>query len=227
MFAGTVQLAHVLDAGRVRVGFAPQGAKHHAMADRGSGFCVFNDMAWAARWFAAGGRRVLYVDIDAHHGDGVEALTRDVPGIVTFSVHDGTIFPGTGHTSEPSLGVHNVALARGSGDAELLAAVDSAVELTKQWQPDVVLIAVGANGHETDPLSSLQHTYDGYRRAGNVLGATAGSLDASVLMGGAGGYQPRTHTPAIWATFVGALQRALQRAHQMPTQIRTTPGGAR
>ena len=62
------------------VGFSPQGAKHHAMADRGSGFCVFNDMAWAARHFAARGRRVLYVDLDAHHGDGVEALTRDVPG---------------------------------------------------------------------------------------------------------------------------------------------------
>ncbi len=77
MFAATVQLVHAVDEGEVRLGFAPQGAKHHAMADRGSGFCVFNDMAWAARHFAGQGKRLLYVDTDAHHGDGVEALTRN------------------------------------------------------------------------------------------------------------------------------------------------------
>ncbi len=115
MFAGTVQLVHAVDEGRVRVGFSPQGAKHHAMADRGSGFCVFNDMAWAAKHFAAQGKRVLYVDLDAHHGDGVEALTRDEPLVMTCSVHDSTIFPGAGHRSEPELGVHNWPLPSGRG----------------------------------------------------------------------------------------------------------------
>lgn len=105
MFAGTVQLARAVSAGQVEVGFSPQGAKHHAMADRSSGFCVFNDMAWAAQYFAGLGERVLYVDVDAHHGDGVEALTRDNPLVMTCSVHDSTIFPGTGHAHEPT---HNV-----------------------------------------------------------------------------------------------------------------------
>lgn len=210
MFAATVQLVHAVDAGRVRVGFSPQGAKHHAMADRGSGFCVFNDMAWAARHFAAQGRRVLYVDLDAHHGDGVEALCAEVPGVVTFSVHDSTIFPGTGRSCDVARGVHNVPLLLGAGDGALLDAVGTAVDLAEEWRPDVLLVAIGADGHETDPLSSLRYTYDGYRRAGDALGRLAGEHDVPVLMGGAGGYQPRTHTPAVWATFVAALYGARQ-----------------
>ncbi len=156
MFAATVQLVRAVDAGLVTVGFSPQGAKHHAMADRGSGFCVFNDLAWAARHFAGQGKRVLYVDLDAHHGDGVEALTRDEPLVMTCSVHDASIFPGTGHADEPSLGVFNHPLARGSGDEELLSALTAIIDRARPWRPDVLLVAIGADGHETDPLSSLQ-----------------------------------------------------------------------
>ena len=205
MFTATVQLARAVDAGRVTVGFSPQGAKHHAMADRGSGFCVFNDMAWAAQHFAAQSKRVLYVDLDAHHGDGVEALTRDEPRVMTCSVHDATIFPGTGHADEPSLGVFNHALPRGAGDTELLSSVATIVDRARAWRPDVLLVAIGADGHETDPLSSLQYTYGGYQQAAVALGALAADLGVPVLMGGAGGYQPLTHTPAVWATFVARL----------------------
>lgn len=210
MFAATVQLVHAVEAGRVRTGFSPQGAKHHAMADRGSGFCVFNDMAWAARHFAGQGRRVLYVDLDAHHGDGVEALCADVPGVVTFSVHDRTVFPGTGQACDHSHGVHNAALSRGAGDRDLMDALATVARVADGCRPDVLLVAIGADGHETDPLSSLRYTYEGYRRAGDLLGSLATEHDVPVLMGGAGGYQPRTHTPAVWATFVGALYRAHQ-----------------
>ena len=135
MFAGTVQLAHAIDAGQVRVGFSPQGAKHHAMADRGSGFCVFNDMAWAAQHFAAQGRQVLYVDLDAHHGDGVEALTRSNPSVTTCSVHDSTIFPGTGRRHSPEDGVFNYPLAFGAGDAELRQSVDTITEQARNTSP--------------------------------------------------------------------------------------------
>ncbi len=186
MFAGTVQLAHAVDDGRVVVGFSPQGAKHHAMADRGSGFCVFNDMAWAAKHFAAQGKRVLYVDLDAHHGDGVEVLTRDEPLVMTCSVHDSTIFPGTGHEDEPERSVYNWPLARRAGDRELLASVADVVRLAEQWRPAVVLIAIGADGHVTDPLSSLQYSYDGYAAAARALGSMAAAHGALVLTGGAG-----------------------------------------
>lgn len=205
MFAGTVQLAHGIDRGDVRIGFSPQGAKHHAMADRGSGFCVFNDMAWAAGHFAAQGKRVLYVDLDAHHGDGVEALTRDDPLVMTCSVHDRTIFPGTGHADEPEMLVYNHPLSAGSGDVELLRSVEVIVARAQDWRPEVLLIAIGADGHETDPLSTLQYTYDGYRRAASLLGQLAADLQIPVLLGGAGGYQPTTHTPAVWAAFVATL----------------------
>jgi acetoin utilization protein AcuC len=212
MFAGTVQLVHAVDEGRVQVGFSPQGAKHHAVADRGSGFCVFNDMAWAGKHFAAQGKRVLYVDLDAHHGDGVEALTRHEPLVMTCSVHDSTIFPGTGHTSEPERRVHNFPLERGVGDLELRGSLAHIVRLADEWLPEVVLVAIGADGHATDPLSTLQYSYKGYSSAAGAIGALAARLEAPVLMGGAGGYQPLTHTPAVWATFVELLD-GTKRAH--------------
>ena len=205
MFAATVQLVHAVERGDVVLGFSPQGAKHHAMADRGSGFCVFNDMAWAAQHFASAGKRVLYVDLDAHHGDGVEALTRDNLLVTTCSVHDRTIFPWTGHESDEAQRVCNYPLENGTGDVEMLQAVEAIRQLAKLWRPDVLLVAVGADGHATDPLSSLQYSYDGYRTAATVLGRLAGELRVPVLMGGAGGYQPTTHTPRVWATFVGAF----------------------
>ena len=208
MFAATVQLVHAVDDGRVRVGFSPQGAKHHAMADRGSGFCVFNDLAWAAKHFAGQGRRVLYVDLDAHHGDGVEALTRDEPQVMFCSVHDSTIFPWSQHEDDRERRVYNFPLAQGAGDRELRASVAAIVDLAEGWQPEVVLIAIGADGHATDPMSSLQYSDEGYTGAARALGTLAARLGAPVLMGGAGGYQPLTHTPAVWATFVAELGKA-------------------
>ena len=222
MFAGTVQIANGIDRGDVRIGFSPQGAKHHAMADHGSGFCVFNDMAWAAKHFTAQGKRVLYVDLDAHHGDGVEALTADDPLVMTCSVHDRTIFPSTGRMSDVRRRVQNYPLERGAGDADLLTAVGAIAELSQDWDPEVLLIAIGADGHATDPLSSLQYSYDGYRSAAEVLGQLAGARRIPVLMGGAGGYQPRTHTPRVWAAFVAALHRAWRAADTTPVLIHHT-----
>jgi acetoin utilization protein AcuC len=159
------------------------------------------------------------VDLDAHHGDGVEALTRANPLVTTCSVHDSTIFPGTGHHDSPSEGVFNYPLAPGAGDVELLLSLEAIIGRARAWRPDVLLVAIGADGHETDPLSTLQYTYDGYTHAAEALGHLATELNTPVLMGGAGGYQPRSHTPAIWATFVAALH-----ASRSETTPRSTPG---
>ncbi len=177
-------------------------------------------MAWAAKHFAAQGRRVLYVDLDAHHGDGVEALTRDDPLVMTCSVHDSTIFPGTGHRSEPELGVHNWPLARGAGDQELLAGV-AAIASCPSNGGEVLLVAIGADGHVTDPLSSLQYGYDGYAEAAAALSRLAVRHRSPIILGGAGGYQPLTHTPAVWAVFVQALTAVAlpgQHEEQRPTR---------
>ncbi len=105
---------------------------------------------------------------------------------MTFSVHDSTIFPGHGPT-ELARGrrAQRATHPGGAGDDALLAAIDDVVVLAEAWQPDVVLVAVGAEGHGADPLSTLQYTYDGYRHVGRALGRMAAALDAPVLMGGA------------------------------------------
>lgn len=203
MFAGTARLVEQMLAGKVNVAFNPQGAKHHAHYNHSSGFCVFNDMAWAAHEFARHGLKPMYIDWDAHHGDGVEALLYNTPHL-TASIQDGTIFPGTGRSGhDEANAVYNWALPRDAGDEEFKAAMDDIRQIAADYQPDVILLATGADAHETDPLSSLNFTYSGYSYAAEVVADIAREhTNSRVLIGGAGGYQPHTHTPRIWAQVV-------------------------
>lgn len=202
MCGGTEVLARRILAGETRVGFNPQGAKHHAHRDHGSGFCVFNDMAVTTDLFVSAGWRVAYIDIDAHHGDGVEALLRDVPQALTASIHSIPLFPGTGLASDAAAEAHNWPLRGPARDVEWLGALNEAAELIRGWQPSVLLAAIGADAHRTDPLSPLQVTEEGYAEAGRVIGRLAADLAIPVLVGGAGGYQPLTWTPRLWASVV-------------------------
>jgi acetoin utilization protein AcuC len=207
MFAGTVRLTEKMLAGDLKVGFNPQGAKHHAQRNHSSGFCVFNDMAWAAKEFHRNGMKVMYIDWDAHHGDGVENLLASSRDIVTCSIHDSVIFPGTGLDGhKPSFGIYNWALDPGSGDDAFRDAVDQVAELSHKIQPDVVLLATGADAHISDPLSTLNFDYPGYKYAAKVVGQIANTYSQGrVLIGGAGGYQPFDHTPQIWSEVVGTV----------------------
>lgn len=207
MFAGTVRLVEKMLDEDVKVAFNPQGAKHHAQYDRSSGFCVFNDMAWAAREFQRNGMKVMYIDWDAHHGDGVENLLADSPDLVTCSIHDSVIFPGTGlNGHKPKSGIYNWALDPGAGDADFMFAVDQIADLSNKIKPDVVLLATGADAHKTDPLSTLNFDYAGYEYAAKVAGQIANShAQGRILIGGAGGYQPFSHTPHIWSTVVSKV----------------------
>lgn len=207
MFAGTVRLVEKMLDHDVKVGFNPQGAKHHAQFDRSSGFCVFNDMAWAAREFQRNGMKVMYIDWDAHHGDGVENLLADSPDLVTCSIHDSVIFPGTGlNGHEPKKGIYNWALDPGAGDIEFCRAVDEIADLSNEIKPDVVLLATGADAHKTDPLSTLNFDMYGYEYAAKLAGQIANThAQGRILIGGAGGYQPFDHTPQIWATVVSKV----------------------
>lgn len=204
MFSGTVRLVEKMLANEARVCFNPQGAKHHAMYDHSSGFCVFNDMAWAAKEFHKNGMKVVYIDWDAHHGDGVEALLSDEPDIVTCSIHDANIFPGTGLDGHhPQDGIYNWAIGNRGGDEEFMKAIDEVEEVVHAVQPDVILLAAGADGHVTDPLSTIQFDLPGYDYAARAVGRLARSYtEGRVLIGGAGGYQPYHHTPVIWSRVV-------------------------
>lgn len=212
MFLGTVDLVDQIEADgfEPRVYFNPQGAKHHALVDRSSGFCVFNDMAWAARHFMLQGKRVAYLDWDAHHGDGVEKICELDRDIATVSIHDGTIFPGTGQASNGWRSIMNFPLESGAGDQELKAALVRSFDELDVFQPDVVLVACGADGLAGDPLSTLNYTLDGIRYVAERVGQFAAAMHAPVVIGGAGGYQPLTETPAAWAATVQAVHEGMR-----------------
>jgi acetoin utilization protein AcuC len=207
MFGGTMTLVDRL-LEQPGVAFAPAGAKHHAHRDHASGFCVFADMAAAAIRFADQGLRVMYVDVDAHHGDGVEEILRSRRDITTCSVHDSTIFPGTGHTDDPRAGAWNWPLQAGAGDRDLLWAVEEILELQRVVEPDVMLLAWGADGHVKDPLSSLRYSFEGLQEAAARLAEKAPSR---VLVGGSGGYEPYKVTPRVWSEAAATFARAATR----------------
>ena len=221
MFAGTVRLVEKMIAGDARVCFNPQGAKHHAQYDHSSGFCVFNDMAWAAKEFHKNGMKVVYIDWDAHHGDGVENLLSNEPDIITCSIHDGNIFPGTGvNGHEPDKGIYNWALDHGAGDIEFVSAMCDIEDIVSQAKPDVILVAAGADAHISDPLSTLNFDYPGYAFAANMVGRLANTYSENrVLIGGAGGYQPFDHTPAIWAHVVSGIYDAAAGSSSVPAVV--------
>lgn len=207
MFQGTRLLADAIEANEYAPGvyFNPQGAKHHAAYSHASGFCVFNDMAWAAQHFTEQGLKVAYLDWDAHHGDGVEALTRANPNVLTASIHEWGIFPGTGVASDPAMHVYNYPLPSRSPDSELIRNVKAALEVIEAFQPDILLMAIGADGHTADPLTSLEFSLEGFTDAARKVGRYAKRAGIPILAGGAGGYTPFTYTPVVWAEVIRTL----------------------
>jgi acetoin utilization protein AcuC len=183
------------------------GAKHHAQYDHSSGFCVFNDFALAADIATKDhGLKVAIIDIDAHHGDGVENLTRENPNILTFSIHESGIFPGTGNSDELAMNVFNFPLgttSTGIGDSALLAGVNKFIPIARAFQPDLLFITSGADGLSDDPLTHLQYTVEGYGKAARALADAF--PHTQILMGGAGGYLPDDGTPAVWAAVAEQL----------------------
>ena len=211
MAGGTILAAEALLQGRALTAVNFAGAKHHAMVDHSSGFCVFNDYAITARHVLRSDRtifcpvtksmqrvaRIAILDIDAHHGDGTEKLLVDNGRVLTFSVHEAGIFPGTGKHDDTFAHVFNRPLEAGSGDVELEHAVADFVMYCDRFGPDMIFIAMGADGHATDPLSSLQFSIEGMVQV--VRNVRRAYPETPILLGGAGGYQPDTVTPEVWA----------------------------
>jgi len=215
LFAGgTLEALQVLLDGKSKLAVHFAGAKHHAQLDHSSGFCVFNDFAIAADIATKDhGLNVLILDIDAHHGDGVEFLLAENYKAVTFSIHQRGIFPGTGNESERG-NYYNFPLKTGATDRHLLEAVDSFIEIVGareriwDWTPDLLFITCGADGHEEDPLTSLNYSVEGYVQVARKLRFRF--PDLPILLGGAGGYLPDTRTPEVWAKFVAQLSLEAQ-----------------
>jgi acetoin utilization protein AcuC len=223
MFRGTVRAVELMLEGRIRVAFNPQGAKHHARYDRGSGFCVFNDMAYAAKAFQAAGLRPLYIDWDIHAGDGVFHMLKGT-GIPTISIHHGATYPGDremqllngqrGELHDPAGHNYNFNVVQGDGDDVFMSYIDAAGEIIDSYKPDVILVAAGADGHAgVGNLGNLaEYTFVGFKHAADMIAAKANAYSQGrVLIGGAGGYQPLKETPETWALVVETIFNGIRK----------------
>ena len=189
------------------------GGLHHAMRSSASGFCVYNDPAIAIRWLLAqGAGRVAYVDLDVHHGDGVQAAFYDDPRVLTISMHEhpATLFPGTGLPTETGRGeargtAVNVALPAGTGDPGWLRALDAIVPpLVRAFRPDVLVSQHGCDSHRLDPLAHLELSLDAQRSAQVVLHELAHEVAGGRwLLTGGGGYELVQVVPRCWTHLLG------------------------
>jgi acetoin utilization protein AcuC len=201
---------------------------HHAMRAAASGFCIYNDLAVAIKWLlSAGAERVAYVDLDVHHGDGVQAAFYDDPRVLTISLHEhpATLFPGTGYPGETGTGdgagyAVNVALPPGTRDAQWLRALDAvAVPLLRAFKPTVLVSQHGCDSHHLDPLAHLALTIDGQRQAQVMMHDLAHELcDGRWLATGGGGYALVQVVPRIW-THLLAIAAGMPIDPEMTTPV--------
>ncbi len=207
------------------------GGHHHAMRAAASGFCIYNDLAVAIKWLlAAGAERVAYVDLDVHHGDGVQAAFYDDPRVLTISLHEhpATLFPGTGLPGETGTGdgagfAVNVALPAGTGDAGWLRAFAAVVPpLLRSFKPAVLVSQHGCDSHRLDPLAHLELTVDAQRAAQLMLHDLAHELCAGRwLATGGGGYALVQVVPRTWTHLLAvAAGRPLDPEIETPARWR-------
>ncbi len=205
----TLAAARAVWTGAAQHGASIAGGLHHAMRGNASGFCVYNDPAVAIAWLLRqGAERVAYVDVDVHHGDGVQAAFYDDPRVLTISLHQhpAALFPGTGLPSEtggpeaPGSAV-NVALPTGTGDAGWLRAFHAVVPpLLRAFRPAILVSQHGCDTHRLDPLAGLQLSIDAQRTAHTAIHELAHQVAGGRwLLTGGGGYELLQVVPRTWA----------------------------
>jgi acetoin utilization protein AcuC len=208
----TLAAAHAVWSGSAQHGASIAGGMHHAMAKHASGFGVYNDVAIAIAWLLEqGAERIAYVDIDAHHGDGVQTAFYDDPRVLTISLHQhpATLFPFTGlptETGGPAAegSAVNVALPAGIKDAPWLRAFHAIVPpLLRQFRPQILVSQHGADTHRLDPLAHLELSIDGQRAAHAAIHALAhDQADGRWLLTGGGGYDLVQVVPRTWTHLI-------------------------
>jgi acetoin utilization protein AcuC len=206
--AGSQGVAEAVWRGETQHGVNFCGGLHHAMPDRASGFCIYNDCAVAIQWLLDNGaQRVAYVDVDVHHGDGVERIFWDDPRVLTISVHETgrVLFPGSGFPGDvggPAAqgSVVNVALPPGTGDAAWLRAFHSVVpQVLRAFKPEIMVTQHGCDSHVLDPLAHLALSVDAQRTSYDSIHDLSHELcDGKWVALGGGGYELVDVVPRAW-----------------------------
>lgn len=207
LVGGTLLGAHLLFYDKAKRVLQLGGGMHHAQRDRASGFCVYNDLAVAIRYLLDHGTTVAYLDIDVHHGDGVQAIFYDDPSVLTISLHESGqyLFPGTGEVHE--LGkLHgrgrklNLPLAPFTESDSYLKAFSAVVPQALAWfRPDFLVVQAGADAHAGDPLADLLLTTQAYEALfQRILEYAEKFCKGRILFTLGGGYDARS-VPRVWA----------------------------
>jgi acetoin utilization protein AcuC len=207
----TLQAAELLISGEARRAFVPIAGLHHAARDKTSGFCVFNDIGVLIENLRHkhGIQRIAYVDIDAHHGDGVYYGFASDPDVFFVDIHeDGRfLFPGTGHREEVGIGPGegsklNLPMHPGAGDEEFLEAWEQCEAFLADAQPEFYILVAGADSLAGDPLTHLQYSEDAHGHAARAVCRLADAHAKGRVLGlGAGGYN-RRNIAAAWSRVV-------------------------
>ena len=224
----TIQAMRAIVDARAVHAYSPAGGQHHAMRERASGFCIYNDCAAAIAAATAAGHRVAYVDLDAHHGDGVQTAFYGDPRVLTISLHESGrfLFPGTGWPYETGEGegigyAVNVALPPGTRDSHWLRAFHAvALPLIRAYRPSVLVTQHGADSHTLDPLTDLLLSVDGHRASYKALHRLAHEVTGGrwIALGG-GGYETVQVVPRSWTQLI-AIAAGRSLAGATPTAWR-------
>lgn len=215
LVGGSLLATELVMRGEVAHAFNLGGGLHHAMRARAAGFCVYNDIAVACRHLVdQHGARVLYIDNDAHHGDGVQELFYDTADVLTVSFHETGryLFPGTGATHERGRGAGygyavNVPLDAFTDDASWLHAFEAIIPaLTRAYRPDVIVLQNGCDGHFLDPQTHLHATTRTPERVATLVHNLAHECcDGRLIALGGGGYDIWRVVPRAWTLVWAAL----------------------
>lgn len=225
--AATATAAHLVTSGQALHAFNPAGGLHHAMPSRAAGFCIYNDLAAAIDVALDHGfERVCYLDIDVHHGDGVEAMFAHDPRVMTISLHESGehLFPGTGDVDDIGFGdaagtVVNLPLAPATSGDVWLEVFDTVVEpIVRRFAPQIIVTQLGCDAHHDDPLAHLALTIDDfaliYQRLHRLAHDTA---EGRWVATGGGGYALARVVPLAWtAAFAEMLTMTLPIDVPMP-----------
>ena len=217
----SVQAAELISKGKADVAFNIAGGLHHAMADRASGFCYLNDAVIAIKYLTGIGKRVAYVDIDAHHGDGVTAAFYDTDKVLTISLHESGhyLFPGTGFPGNSGEGdgkgyAVNLPLPPSAGDELFLMGFEEVVPVfLEAFRPDILVTQLGVDTFASDPITHLNLTTNGFEKMVNIFSA----FNLPWVALGGGGYD-MDNVKRAWT-----IAWAVMNGKKVPENLRDKP----